>query len=104
MAPSVYTDIMKAKKVDINQKDIVSTLRKFGVSVFCLHEVGRGCPDLLCGFGGKTFLAEVKRDKRATFTKHQVEFMLKWHGGEIHRLESEDDALELIKSLKSGKC
>ena len=48
-----------AKRVDINQKAIVEHLRAMGMSVFHLHEVGKGCPDLLVGINGQTYLIEV---------------------------------------------
>jgi len=93
---------MYAKKVDVNQDEIVRALRKLGASVFPLHDVGRGCPDLLCGLHGATFLVEVKRDKRATFTKAQVEFMLKWKGGDIFRIENVDQAIEAVDKVKKS--
>ena len=53
---------MRAKRVDINQKAIVEHLRAMGASVFHLHEVGKGCPDLLVGVNSQTYLIEVKKD------------------------------------------
>ena len=63
---------MRAKRVDINQKAIVEHLRSMGVSVFHLHEVGKGCPDLLCGINGTTFLVEVKKDAKAKIGRAHV--------------------------------
>lgn len=51
-----------AKRVDANQREIVAALRAIGCTVQDLHEVGRGCPDLLIGFKGVNYLAEVKSE------------------------------------------
>ena len=50
----------RAAAVDANQSEIVAALRKAGVTVTPLHQVGGGCPDLLCGFRGVNTLLEVK--------------------------------------------
>lgn len=50
-----------ARKVDQNQKEVVTHLRAAGFDVEHLYEVGRGVPDLLLGFMEMTFLLEVKR-------------------------------------------
>lgn len=49
------------KKVDKNQALIVRILRKFGVSVTCIHEVGRGCPDLVVGVRGLSLVGDFDR-------------------------------------------
>ena len=64
-----------AKRVDVNQKEIVKTLRDFGASVVDLSKVGHGVPDLLVGYAGLTILVEVKSSEKATFTDAQLEFM-----------------------------
>lgn len=52
---------MRARpRIDANQPDIVKALRKMGAFVQSLAAVGDGCPDLLVGFRGKTYLIEVK--------------------------------------------
>ena len=48
------------KRVDANQSEIVADLRKCGASVLLLHEVGKGCPDILVGFRGRNYLIEIK--------------------------------------------
>ena len=87
-----------AKKVDQNQKEIVAKLRELGCSVFHLHTVGAGCPDLLCGMDGKTFLVEVKMPD-GKFTQAQVEFMLNWKGSEVHRVSTIEEVVELVSKL-----
>jgi Holliday junction resolvase len=88
---------MRAKRVDCNQKDIVHALRTFGATVVDLSGVGKGCPDLLIGFKGKTYLIEVKKDSKAKFTPQQLQFNELWIGGIIARIESIDEAIALLK-------
>ena len=87
------------KRVDENQKQIVHTFIALGASVLNLSTVGRGCPDLLIGYRGKSVLVEIKRDSKATFTEPQVKFMQEWRGGAVSRIDSVDAAIRLIKML-----
>jgi hypothetical protein len=70
-----------------------------GASVLNLSTVGRGCPDLLIGYKGKSVLVEVKRNDKSTYTEPQVKFMQEWRGGAISRIDSVDAAIRLIKLL-----
>lgn len=90
---------MRAKRVDTNQKEIVERLRDIGISVIYLHEVGKGCPDLACGFGGLTFLAEIKTEKGKD-TKAQTEMMKWWTGGKYY-LRNKDDCDQLKKTMQT---
>ena len=90
---------MRAKRVDVNQKEIVHALRTFGATVQDLSMVGAGCPDLLIGYRGNTILIEVKRDSKAKLTSHQVDWHDNWRGGLVVRIESIDDAIALLKSI-----
>lgn len=72
---------------DANHADIVDALERVGCSVLDLAAVGGGCPDLLVGIGGRSFLVEVKNSARKggknnnadTLTK-QREFREAWKG------------------------
>jgi Holliday junction resolvase len=88
---------MRAKRTDINQKDIVHALRTFGASVVDLSGVGKGCPDLLVGFRDITYLIEIKRDSKAKFTPQQLQFNELWRGGIVARIETIDDAIDLLR-------
>ena len=90
---------MRAKRVDVNQKAIVEHLRSMGVSVFHLHEIGKGCPDLLCGINGTTFLVEVKKDAKATYTPQQIEFQDNWKGSPVVRINSVEEAIAFVKNM-----
>lgn len=87
------------KRVDENQKQLVHTFIALGASVLNLSTVGRGCPDLLIGYRGKSVLVEIKRDEKAAFTEPQIKFMQNWRGGPISRIDSVDAAIRLIKML-----
>ena len=90
---------MRVRRVDINQKAIVEHLRAMGCSVFHLHEVGKGCPDLLVGIDNQTHLVEVKKDAKATFTPAQVEFQGNWKGSPVIRINSVEEAIAFVKNM-----
>jgi len=90
------------KRVDENQKTIVHTFIALGASVLNLSTVGRGCPDLLIGYRGKSILVEIKRDGKASFTDPQIKFMQEWRGGSVSRIDSVDAAIRLVKLLDNA--
>lgn len=87
------------KRVDENQKQLVHTFIALGATVLNLSTVGRGCPDLLIGYRGKSVLVEIKRDAKASYTEPQIKFMQEWRGGAVSRIDSVDAAIRLIKML-----
>jgi Holliday junction resolvase len=87
------------KRVDENQKTLVHTFIALGASVLNLSTVGRGCPDLLIGYRGKSVLVEIKSSEKATYTEPQIKFMQTWRGGAVSRIDSVDAAIRLIKML-----
>jgi len=87
------------KRVDENQKTLIHTFIALGASVLNLSTVGRGCPDLLIGYKGKTVLVEIKSSEKSKYTDPQVKFMQEWRGGAISRINSVDAAIRLIKML-----
>lgn len=66
-------------RVDENQKAIVAAFRACGWSVTSLAQVGRGCPDLVIGKGGRNLLVEVKQAKGA-FTPDEDVWRAAWKG------------------------
>lgn len=71
-------------KVDGNQKEIVEFLRANGVSVAITSQLGKGFPDLVCGWKGKSFLLEIK-DGNLTPSKQKLTpleelFKKSWRG------------------------
>ena len=90
-----------AKRSDTNQAQIVKTLRSLGVFVFSLHEVGRGCGDLLCTYRGQWLMAEVKNGKPMGWklTPAQKEFHALC-GAPIAILTCTDDAIAWVRGLQ----
>lgn len=65
------------RRVDANHAEIVAAYRALGVAVLDLHEVGKGCPDLLVAIDGCSDLVEVKT-AGGTFTPAEREFIDRW--------------------------
>ena len=86
-----------AKKVDKNQKDVVKALRDYGADVFLLHTVGGGIPDLLVCYEEQTILMEVKDGEDKKLTPQQVTLFESWKGGPLHRVNSVQNAIEVLK-------
>jgi hypothetical protein len=86
--------LLPLKRVDANQREIVSALRGIGASVCDLHELGKGCPDLLVGFRGFNLLLEVKNIEGGgdKLTDAEAEFHAGWRG-QVQVVRSIDEAL-----------
>lgn len=91
------------KKVDLIQKDVVNKLRSMGATVVDLSAVGKGMTDLLVGFDGQTILLEVKSGADKKFTPAQIKFFATWTGGMLARVNSVQEAEELLKSIETEK-
>ncbi len=92
---------MRGRKTDANQSSIVSALRQVGASVVDLSAVGRGVPDLLVGFRGRTYLLEVKNKLgRNRLTADQDVFLAWWHGVPPIIVYNESDALTAIDAVR----
>jgi len=93
----------RAARVDANQSEIVRALRRAGASVQHLHDVGKGCPDLLVGWRGRNFLLEVKTPT-GSLTQDQDDWMQGWQG-QAAVVCSVSEALALLRrgfNLKGG--
>ena len=85
------------KKVDKNQKDVVKALRDYGADVFLLHTVGGGIPDLMVCYEEQTILMEVKDGEDKKLTPQQIILFANWRGGPLHRVNSVQEAIEVLK-------
>ena len=85
------------KKVDKNQKDVVKALRDYGADVFLLHTVGGGIPDLMVCYEEQTILMEVKDGEDKKLTPQQIVLFANWRGGPLHRVNSVQEAIEVLK-------
>lgn len=90
---------MSAKRTDSNQSGIVKQLKRIGVSVQHLHELGEGCPDLLLGFRGQNWLVELKDGSkppsRRKLTPAEEKFFAEWKG-QVAKCETLDEILKVI--------
>ena len=91
---------MTYARIDTNHREIVKALRDAGATVVSLAAMKHGCPDLLVGYAGLTLLMEIKRDSKARFTADQLDFMSKWKGGAISRVDSVDAAIRALGIIK----
>lgn len=82
---------------DGNTKDIVAKLRDCGASVFYWKAISRtrGVPDLIVGYGGVTYLLEVKTSTGKLSDK-QVEWHRAWKGGPIAVVRSPEAAMVAV--------
>jgi hypothetical protein len=92
-----------AKKVDKNQGDVVKALRKMGADVFLLHMVGGGIPDLMVAYAGHTILIEVKDGDDKKLTPQQLTLFAGWKGGHLARVNSVQEAEELLKWIEENE-
>jgi hypothetical protein len=87
-------------RVDSNQKEIVAALRQIGAFVQSLADIGKGCPDLLVGCAGRTFLLEVKdgsKPKSArALTPDEELWIERWRGAPVFIVESAEQAIRSV--------
>jgi len=90
-----------ARRVDENQNEIVTALRKCGAFVRIISQ-GDGIPDLLVGYKGYTILMEVKDGDKSPskrrLTEAEEEFFMGWKGGILVIVNSIEEALDILKS------
>jgi len=93
--------VRRAAKVDKNQGEVVSALVGIGVSVFPMHGVGGGFPDLLWWHRGVYGLIEVKEPSRRNhshvLTPAQERFHSDWPG-HIDICWSGEEAIEAVRA------
>ena len=82
-----------ARKRDANESSIVDALRAVGATVERLS--GPDLPDLLVGFKGLTWIAEVKNEN-GKVRPGQAEWHRQWRGSAVWVLRCPEDALEMI--------
>ena len=94
-----------AAKVDKGHPQIVDALRAVGASVQSLAAVGVGCPDLLVGRGGRTYLLEVKAplgpeggasEDGQKLQPSQKSWIAAWRGDPVRVVRSVDEALAAV--------
>lgn len=71
---------MKHKRRDNNHTEVVHGLRRLGLAVTELHNVGGGVPDLLVGYSGFNFLIELKSTEKIWLTEDEDRWHREWTG------------------------
>lgn len=91
------------KRVDDNQKEIVTELREIGATVQHLHTIGKGCPDILVGFGGRNYLFEIKDPSKppsqTKLTPAELKWSLDWTG-QYNIIYNITDATEVFHAIR----
>ena len=88
------------KRVDSNQKEIVKILRDKGASVCHLHEVCKGCPDILVGFRKTNYLFEIKNPDKPPSERRLTRDEEVWHrvwNGQVDTVMAAYDIIEILK-------
>lgn len=90
---------MRHGKIDANQTQIVTAA---GATVLSLADLGKGCPDLVCGYRGVNYLLEVKDGSKPPSKRKLTPDEAAWHAGwagQVTVINSPDEALELLKII-----
>jgi hypothetical protein len=94
-----------AARADRNQPEIVTALRKIGAQVVPCHTVGKGFPDLVVAFRGRTLMLEIKDGSKPAsargLTPDQVTFHA-WWSGELHVVETIEQAIAVLTGEGNG--
>lgn len=88
-----------AARVDRNQKEIVTGLRKYGATVLITSQL-KNCFDILVGFNGVNYIMEIKDGDKSNslkkLTKGELKFKDEWKGGKYYVVESLQEAIYII--------
>lgn len=91
---------MKIARVDDNQKAVVKFLRDHGVTVAVTSGMGKGFPDLVCGYKGRNILLELKDGNKQLSAQALTPEQRIWHfdwKGQIDVVNTPEMAWEVIK-------
>lgn len=87
-------------KIDANQPAIVRALRDMGATILYLHQLGKGCPDILVGVRGVNILMEIKdptkKPSQRRLTPDELEFHSAWRGQKAV-IETAEEAVRLVE-------
>ena len=85
-------------RTDANQAEIVDALREVGAAVLHLHQVGKGCPDILVSFRDTNYLMEIKT-ANGELTPDEINFFQTWRGP-VCVVRNAEDALRTIGAIE----
>lgn len=84
------------RKKDANQEEILRALEQVGCSIIDASAVGGGCPDLVVGRAGVTYLIEIKNpNTKGKLNKLQQRFFDTWKG-QVDVAYTIEDALRIV--------
>ena len=88
---------MRNAKVDLNQKETVTALRRSGAVVKHVHQLKK-LFDILVYYNGQTYSVEIKTDKKKTLTPGELECkeLIEGVGVKYWIIHSIDEALKMI--------
>lgn len=93
-------------KVDDNQKEIVTALRKCGATVLITSQL-KNCFDILVGYNGVNYIMEIKDGKKPPsqrkLTIGELKFKNTWKGGGYYIVNSIDEALNIILKITKNE-
>lgn len=93
-----------AGRTDANHTAVKTALGGMGCAVQSLGMVGDGCPDLLVGYRGQTFLVEVKDGSKPASKRKLTGDQDRWHkwwvGAPIIVAKSPDEAIEAVCGIR----
>ncbi len=96
---------MLAKKVDINQKQIVRDLRKLGCVVTDLSNLGKGVPDILVSYEGIWYLFELKNPMQVKSKQRLTNDEQKWVNKQkapVYIIREMSDAINIFFKARKG--
>lgn len=85
-----------AAKRDANESEIITALKAVGATVVQISAAG--CPDLLIGYRGATYLCETKA-RKGKLTPAQIAWHEGWDGNRVIVVRSVQDALIAIGAI-----
>ena len=90
----------RAARIDSNQNEIVTMLRKMGYSVAITSDCGKGFPDIVVGRSGKNYLFEIKDGNKVPskqkLTDLEQQFADAWKG-QYNVITCLDDAIKILR-------
>ncbi len=96
---------MKIARVDENQKQIVKFLRDKGVAVAITSGMGKGFPDLVCGYKGINILLELKDGNKPLSAQALTSEQRIWHfswKGQVDVVNTPEMAWDVIHKKTYG--
>ena len=85
---------------DLLRAELIAAFDAAGATVVSLADVGRGCPDLLVGYRGRTALCETQAPGAdAKLETDRLAWYESWRGGTVTVLQSTADVARVLRSL-----